>query len=171
MQAMVVYESYFGNTEQVARAIGDGLRKSFDRVDVVEVGSAPARVDDVDLVVVGGPTHAFGMSRENTREDARKRALSRGIVPASAGIGVRDWIQQVEGECAAATFDTVVAMSWFPVGSAAKRASASLGRRGFGELPAPEHFRVKDTEGPLVDGELERARVWGEELAAAHASA
>jgi len=54
MKALVVYESLFGNTEEVARAVADGLSAGMD-VDVVEVGSAQAPlVDLVDLVVVGG---------------------------------------------------------------------------------------------------------------------
>lgn len=61
MRALVVYESMFGNTEEVARAIGEGIAASM-HADVVEVGAAPDTVPaDVILLVVGGPTHAFSM--------------------------------------------------------------------------------------------------------------
>ena len=59
MKALVVYESMFGNSEQVARAIGAGLAENME-VDVTAVATAPATVPpDVSLVVIGGPTHAL----------------------------------------------------------------------------------------------------------------
>lgn len=61
--ALVVFESMFGNTAEVARAVARGL-DDHAPTEVVEVGAASARLaEDVDLVVVGGPTHAFGLSR------------------------------------------------------------------------------------------------------------
>jgi flavodoxin len=65
MRAAVVYESYFGHTRGVAAAIAEGLRAraDVDAVDIYEVGDAPADLD-VDLLVVGGPVHAWSMSRE-----------------------------------------------------------------------------------------------------------
>ena len=74
MRALVVFESMFGNTEKIAAAIGEGLATRMP-VDVVEVGIAPLDIDaDTVLLVVGGPTHAFGMSRPQTRQDAVKQA-------------------------------------------------------------------------------------------------
>ena len=66
MRALVVFESMFGDTETIARAVADGLSDAI-RVDIVDVATAP-RVDaDVDLLVVGGPTHAFGMRAITSR--------------------------------------------------------------------------------------------------------
>jgi flavodoxin len=62
MKVLVVYESMFGNTEQVARAIAAGVRESMD-VELTEVAAAPPDVGPVALIVAGGPTHAFSMSR------------------------------------------------------------------------------------------------------------
>jgi len=63
MKALVVYESMFGNTEQIARAIAVGLGESVD-VQVAEVTDAPTKPDhEIALIVAGGPTHAFSMSR------------------------------------------------------------------------------------------------------------
>jgi len=60
--ALIVYESMYGGTRQVAEAIADGLSAS-TRCTVTEVGDAPTVVGpDVDLLVIGAPTHAFGMS-------------------------------------------------------------------------------------------------------------
>jgi hypothetical protein len=162
-KALVVYESMFGNTHAVADAVAEGLRESLD-VEVLDVDQAPLEVgDDVDLVVVGGPTHAFGMSRPNTR----KSAGEQGADPdAASHEGIREWISGVVARkgLATAAFDTRIAKPHLP-GSAAKSAERKLKRRGFAELAHPESFYVTDTEGGLVDGELERARTWGAELA------
>src|SRR6186997_3449161 len=70
MKAVVVYESMYGNTHQIASAIGEGLR-SVAEVVVVPVGEADAElVKSADVVVVGGPTHAHGMSHAGTRKGA-----------------------------------------------------------------------------------------------------
>ena len=89
MKALVVYESMFGNTKQVAQAIARGLEKSAE-VELVEVSEAPPNPDvDVDLIVAGGPTHAFSMSRASTRGDA----IDRGATEGEQGIGLREWIE------------------------------------------------------------------------------
>ena len=59
--ALVVVESSFGNTRAVAEAIRDGIA-THTPAGLVEVGDAPSRLPEaVDLLVVGGPTQAFGM--------------------------------------------------------------------------------------------------------------
>ncbi|WP_416952551.1 flavodoxin family protein [Nocardioides sp. T5] len=87
MTALVVHESHWGNTRQVAQAIADGLADSHGGpVQVVDVAAAPSPLPDgVDLVVLGGPTHAFSMSRPATRRDAHDRGAEPGHeAPASA---------------------------------------------------------------------------------------
>jgi hypothetical protein len=172
MRAQVVYESMFGNTRKVAEAVAEGLSSRL-AVDVVEVGAAGAALDDVDLVVVGGPTHAFGMTRPNTRHDARRQGERGGHPVGPIEVGVREWLAGVRpgpGGTAAAAFDTRVGRPWMP-GSAARAADKLLRRRGFRTVARPESFWVTDTFGPLRDGEVERARRWGEQLAAAAAGA
>ena len=67
MKALLVYESLFGNTEQVARAVAEGLSRRLP-VQTLEVGSAPLTLgSDIGLVVVGGPTHVFGLGRASPR--------------------------------------------------------------------------------------------------------
>ena len=96
MHALVVYESMFGNTPAVARAVAEGIRNEQDDsvIEVAEVGSKPVVGPDVDLLVIGGPTHAFGMTRPSTRESARGQVESS-LAPSeelSHGIGVREWL-------------------------------------------------------------------------------
>lgn len=164
MRAVVVFESIFGNTRDVAFAVVDGLRDAGVNAHAVEVSGAPAP-DDCDLLVVGGPTHAWSMTRANTREDARRQAHARERAPVSTGIGVREWLaQRVVGEGRgrmAAAFDTAVSTKWMPTGSAAKAIAKSLARCGYRVIGHGEQFFVADTDGPLVDGELGRARAWG----------
>ncbi|GIH81567.1 flavodoxin family protein [Planobispora longispora] len=166
MRALVVYESMFGNTQTIARAIADGLATRM-AVDVVEIGAAPAAVPgDVDLLVVGGPTHAFGMSRPNTRQSAVQQATS-GLV--SKGQGMREWLTALPGgapRAAAAAFDTRVKIPLIP-GAARRGAEKLLRRKGFPILTGSQSFYVSGTPGPLLEGETERARSWGVALATA----
>lgn len=164
MRALVVFESMFGNTKVVADAVAEGLATRM-RVTAVEVGVAPAAIeDDVDLVVVGGPTHAFGMSRPGTRQDAARQA-ERPLV--SAGSGLREWLETIRGGSprVAAAFDTRIEKPRLP-GSAARAAERRLRRLGFRIAAQPASFYVAGMPGPLVAGERERARRWGEDLGA-----
>src|SRR5687767_12158436 len=106
MHSLVVFESMFGNTQAIAKAVADGLSSRVG-TELVEVGAAPQSIGDgVDLLVVGGPTHAFGMSRPRTRQTAAEQA---GPDLVSTGIGLREWIATLEGgsdDVAAAAFDT-----------------------------------------------------------------
>lgn len=172
MRARVVYESMFGNTKLVAEAVADGLSSRLT-VDVVEVGAAPTSLDGVELVVVGGPTHAFGMTRQRTRDDARRQGEQTGHPVGSTAVGMREWLEEVRpgsAGVAAAAFDTRVDKPRVP-GSAARGADKRLRRRGLRTIARPESFWVTGTYGPLREGEVERARRWGEQLAAAAAGA
>ena len=89
---MVVFESMFGNTEQVARAVADGLEAEGVPTRVVEVSVAPAALPpSVELLVVGAPTHAFSLSRPKTRIEA----VRQGADECKAAIGLREWLESV----------------------------------------------------------------------------
>lgn len=91
--ALVVVESMFGNTMSIGRAVADGLSPTL-RVDLVEIGAAPRAVGgDVDLLVVGGPTHAFGLSRSGTRHSAVEQGAA-----GTAGVeaGLREWLESLD---------------------------------------------------------------------------
>ena len=157
-----MYESMFGNTEAIAHAIAEGLSSQLS-VELVEVSAAPTTLSDVDLLVAGGPTHAFGLSRRSTRESAREQAPN-GLV--SPGNGLREWLDTVHddaGTTLIATFDTRVNRPRVP-GSAARAASRRLRRTGFRRTDGPKSFYVTGMIGPLVEGETERARRWGAQL-------
>jgi len=160
--ALVVFESMFGNTEAVANAVADGLREQ-GAVTIVEVADAPHDLPaGLDLLVVGGPTHAFSMTRANTR----RSAVTQGAAPEKATHpGIREWISEVAitDEVVVATFDTKVVKPHLP-GSAAHAADRKLRHRGLHHVARPETFYVTGTTGDLVDGELSRAKEWGATL-------
>jgi hypothetical protein len=158
--ALVVVESVFGNSRAVADAVAAGLAQVVPTV-VVDVDDAPTGVT-ADLLVVGGPTHAFGMSRPSTREAARS---SRGPGP-GLRTGIREWTSGLgrQDGLAVATFDTRIRKRGVP-GSAARSALHRLRRLGLRPLDGPQSFWVAGTEGPLLPGEVERARQWGRQLA------
>lgn len=164
MHALVVFESMYGNTQAIAEAVAAGLSSRL-AVDTVEVGSAPTEIGaDVDLLVVGGPTHAFGMSRTGTRHDAAQHG-DRPLI--STSTGVREWLDALRPttrEAGAATFDTRIAKPRLP-GSAARAAQKRLRRLGLHIVSPAKSFYVVDTVGPLAAGEVGRAHAWGEQLA------
>lgn len=160
-RALVVCESMFGNTRAVADAIADGLREQLALVEVVSVADAPAALDGVDLVVVGGPTHAFSMSRSSTRDAATEQGAT-----AAADVGVREWLAGLarpERPTYAAAFTTRLDR-WY-AGRATRAIATRLRQLGC-QVLATLDVSVTDVAGPVADGELRRARHWGAILAA-----
>lgn len=169
MRALVVYESMFGNTHEVATRIASGLEDRYE-VSVVPVAEATRdHVAGADLVVVGGPTHVHGMSSERTRSAAADAALHGDDLEldlAADGPGVREWlnrIDHVDGVCAAA-FDTRVDGPAIFTGRASKAIAHQLERHGFAVLADPMSFLV-DRHNHLLPNEAERAVSWGHALA------
>jgi hypothetical protein len=170
MKALVVYESMYGNTAAVASAIADGIAsEGFEvrarPVDDVEPGETAA----LHLVVVGGPTHAHGMSRVATRNEAASD--EKNVFPhPTVSPGLREWIALLPdgADRPSAAFDTRIDKPLILTGSAAKGISRRLERRGFRLALPPECFLVT-TENHLLDGEIEHALRWGSAVAAAAA--
>ena len=112
--------------------------------------------------MIGGPTHAFSLSRATTRQDAVNQGAK--VDPT---IGLREWLEELPGgdDTPFAAFDTRVDMVRRLPGSAAKAAAKMARKRGYQLLTRPESFYVQDVPGPLLDGEVQRAEVWGGQLA------
>ena len=176
MRALVVYESMYGNTKEIAAAVADGLSTRMP-VQLTEVGTAPTVLaDDIGLLVVGAPTHAHGMSKPESRGSAAERVTAEEPPVISRGVGLRDWLESLEvgpapAHVAAAVFDTRIKGPRLVWGSAARAAEPHLRRAGATVIVPPESFLIGGPRGPkynaLVEGEVERAHRWGEELAKA----
>ena len=147
MRTLIVYDSVHGNTEIIARAIGDVLAGdvSVRRVDEVSA----AEVKAVDLLIVGSPTHGGWFT------EAAKGWLDQ--LPAT----------DLQGMCVAA-FDTRTTPSILSrlFGHAAPRMARRLEKEGVTLLVPPAGFVVKGIKGPLEEGELMRAANWGQEISA-----
>ncbi|GAW50894.1 MULTISPECIES: flavodoxin family protein [unclassified Nocardioides] len=169
LQALVVYESMFGCTEQVARAVAEGLRIEGVAVTLTDVrDAAPADESEFDLLVVGAPTHAFSLSRPSTRADA----VRQGAEPEVATTGVREWLAAMGAASGApdrlaAVFDTRVTKVRRLPKAAGTRAAHVLTRHGYDLVSRPTPFLVEDLKGPLVTGELHHAVTWGRVVALA----
>ena len=170
MRALVVHESMFGNTRTVAERIADGLRPTM-QTTVVRVADATAdMVDEADLLVVGGPTHAHSLSRRSTRKGAADMLTKEpelALEPGYDGIGIREWLEtMVEAHPGfAAAYDTRIDAPPALTGRASKGAARRLRKLGFELLTEPESFLV-DKHSHLIDGEADRAEKWGAALAA-----
>ena len=167
-RALVVYESIYGNTRAVAEAIAEGIGDGADARPPGEVDAAT--LDGADLLVVGGPTHMHGLTSSMSRSMAAKAAEEESDVEldpaATAGPGLREWLSGLSNAGArAAAFDTRIDRSPTLTGTAARGIAKRLRRRGYELIAVPESFFVDDSEGPLAEGELERARRWGQALA------
>ncbi|MGE5139812.1 MAG: flavodoxin family protein [Rudaea sp.] len=151
MRALVVYDSYFGNTAEIARAIGRGLGlNSAEVIQVREVSSD--RLTNLDLLIVGSPTRGWRPT-EGTAEWLKNLPENSLQHVKIAAFDTRLSLQ-----------DTKSAFTRFIVrtgGYAAPSISQSLKQKGGAEAAPAEGFLVIGEQGPLKQGELERAAEWG----------
>jgi len=144
MKTLVVYDSVHGNTEKIAKAIGDAITGEVQVLRAGEVNSSELKT--FDLLIVGGPTHG-GRPTEAIRDLLDK-------VPGNALQGTN-----------VAAFDTRLPAKWVRIfGYAAPRIAGELKEEGGTLIGSAEGFFVEGTKGPLREGELERAALWAKEI-------
>jgi len=142
VNALVVFFSKFGNTKKVAEAIAETLESEGPVCIVPADQLTGSDLNDVDLVVMGSPTH-----RMNLPEAVRPvfETLPRRILRDTAVVA----------------FDTSYKMSrWLAHFTAARKLDRKLRKLGGKRVVSPETFHVVEREGPLYDGEIERAKAW-----------
>ena len=62
-KAVVIYDTKFGNTEKIARALSEGIRKEGLVVDCLKIDAVdPSKLGECDMLAVGAPTQAFRIS-------------------------------------------------------------------------------------------------------------
>jgi flavodoxin I len=137
MRDLVIYDSTYGHTAQIAQAIGEAIGAQVLRAGEV----SPADLTGFDLLIVGSPTHGGHPTPEI---DALLKAS-----PALEGISVAAFDTRVASKVGALLF-----------GYAAPRIAKSLEKTGGKPVASPEGFFVLGTKGPLKDGEIERAAAW-----------
>lgn len=154
--ALVVYDSVFGNTKLIAQSIADALSQEMN-VQMLSVNDvSPQNLEDVRLLLVGSPTRQF-------RATPATMAWIKSLVPAAlngvsaAAFDTRIPEEQLKSNKALNFFSWLIAYAADPI-------SKNLAKMGASIVTAPEGFYVKDTEGPLVDGELDRAGAWASSL-------
>ncbi len=168
MQAVIVYESMYGNTREIAEGVHQAEPEaSVSCVPVSEAGPDVTRA--ADLLVVGGPTHMHGMSTGMSRRLAHS-AAGKGEAPheteaVAESPGLRSWfhdLPQTEPGTHAAAFDTRA--DFRMAGGAANGIARRLSHHHYDVMVEPEGFIVEDAEGPLRARELDRAKAWGASL-------
>ena len=142
VKVLVVYDSVYGNTEKIAKAIGGAITGEVKVLQTREVN--PSELKTLDLLIVGAPTHA-----------------------GRASPAVKDFLSQVSdiNGVQVTAFDTRLTARWVRIfGYAAGRIAKDLEKKGGKLIVSPEGFFVKSKEGPLKEGELERATSWAKEI-------
>jgi hypothetical protein len=162
MKAIVVYESLWGNTAKIAVAIAEGIGPDAEAMSTGE--ATPEVIAGADLIVAGSPVFAFKMSSDRVRESIRQNPGPAPSPPDLSHPSMASWLEGLPaGHGAAAAFDTEARG---PFGKAAPTIARSLEARGYRLIGDPTGFYVSGKYGPLREGELDRAREWGADLAA-----
>lgn len=148
MKIAVLYDSQFGNTKKVAEAIAEALQTT----ELLHIQSASAeKIAGVDLLVVGCPTQKFNALPSVT---GFLKSLPAGFLKGKkvAAFDTRASLANIKSRF----FRFIVKTGGF----AAPKLERLLKEKGGAPVQAAGGFEVLDTEGPLLEGELLRAREW-----------
>jgi flavodoxin len=162
MKAVVVYESLWGNTAAIARAIAEGLGPEAVALHTDEATSEAVR--GADLIVAGAPVLGFSLPTDEMRDSIRSNPGNPPAPPDLAHPPLRSWLGSLPaGTGRFAAFETRL-RGPFP-GGAVKQIAKGFEGAGYTEVAKPSPFYVAGKWGPLRDGEVDRARAWGAALA------
>lgn len=163
MKALVVFESHWGNTALVAKAIAEGIGSQARAISTAEASSVA--LQGVDLLVVGAPLMGFSLPTESMIKSLDNTMDRNAPPPDLSHPSVRSWLASLpKGNGHSAAFETRI---WWSPGSAAKTIESELEKAGYRRLAEPHRFIVQGKYGPMRAGELEKAKQWGIELAKA----
>lgn len=161
MKAIVVYESLWGNTATIARAIAEGIGPEAKALTTAEASTEA--IANADLIVAGAPLIGFRLPTDSARKSIGRDRKHAQRPPDLSPPSLRSWLAALpKGNGHGAAFET--RMRWSP-GSATGAIAKGLQGAGYRRIAKDQRFIVKGTYGPLQDGELERAKGWGVELA------
>ncbi|MHB0977450.1 MAG: flavodoxin [Candidatus Aquicultorales bacterium] len=161
MKAVVVYESLWGNTAAIARAIAEGIGPGAKALSTAK--ATPEAIADADLIVAGAPVLAFHLPSDRVREDIAKNPSRAPSPPDLSHPSMRSWLKSLaQGNGRAAAFETRI---WWSPGGSTKAILKGLETKGYRPVAKGMRFIVTGQYGPLKEGEIERARQWGAQLA------
>jgi flavodoxin len=152
MKSIVIYDSQYGNTEKIAQSIGTALSTQGD-VTLLRVGDVKMdTLTGVDVLIVGSPTQQF-------RSTAAIKGFLKGI-PSDRLRNIK--VAAFDTRLTQSNIDGTPVLPYFVkiFGYAAEPIAKALQKKGGQLVIPPEGFYVVGTEGPLVEGELERAATW-----------
>ena len=155
MKTLVIYDSAYGNTEKIARAIAGAITPSGE-VKILSAGDAnPSELESIGLLIVGSPTQGF---RPTKPVQTFIESIPGGTLK---GINVAAFDTRIPASDAGTGLRMIMKMG----GYAAPRIARALKKKGGNLVVPPEGFFVKSKEGPLGERELERAASWVKEIA------
>ena len=155
MKVLIVYDSVFGNTEQIAQAIGNSLG-SKENVEILRVSDMkPEQLIGLELLIVGSPTRVFKPTK------AIMNFLNKIPLNVLKGVKVAAFDTRISTADVNSRLLNILVKLF---GYAAKPIAYKLEKKGGSLIIPPEGFFVKDSEGPLKDGELERAADWAKSI-------
>jgi flavorubredoxin len=161
MKAVVVYESLWGNTAAIARAIAEGIGPDAQAL-TTDAARAEA-IADADLIVAGAPVLGFSLPTDQMRDSVARSEAGAPSPPDLSHPSLRSWLNSLpRGHGRAAAFETRI---WWSPRGATGDIERGLEHAGYQRAAKAQKFVVTDKYGPLREGELERARRWGKELA------
>lgn len=155
MKTIILYESFFGNTQLIAEEIGKSLEKNHE-VQVLNIAEINWKnIAKSELLIVGSATRGF-------RPCPATKLFMKSIPPGGlkgvkvAAFDTRISLAEIESKALRILVKTG--------GYAAVHIAKALVNKG-GILVIPEEgFLVKGEKGPLVTGEQERAASWAEQI-------
>jgi hypothetical protein len=160
MHAIVVFESVWGNTAAIARAIAEGMGPEVHAYPPDEV--PPEELEQADLIVAGAPVFGFNLPTEAVRSAIGRDEHGSSPAPDLSHPSLRSWLEGLPaGHGRSAAFETRI---WWSPRGATGTIERRLALAGYRTIAQAQKFVVKDKSGPLREGELDRAREWGRDL-------
>lgn len=146
MNALIIYDSKFGNTEKIAETIAEKLSSYGQAKTVLADKADPQELNDTEILIIGSPTQAW-----------------RPTEPVQSFI--KNIPEETLNRMHVAGFDTRFKKTRLLTGSAARIITKRLEKKGADIIIPPESFFVSGMEGPLIEGEKKRASEWAKTIA------
>ncbi|MBN2775900.1 MAG: flavodoxin family protein [Prolixibacteraceae bacterium] len=155
MNILIIYDSFFGNTQKIAEAILSGFSPN-NKIVLKNVTEVEQNLPEkIDVLIVGSPTRGFRPSPNTSK--FLKSIGSKSF----EGVKVAAFDTRINLETLKkAAFRYMVDKG----GYAAKTILKQLLKKGGEQVAGPEGFLVDGEEGPITEGETSRAVVWAQTI-------